>query len=79
MFGNVVASAFDSAAAAASTADEKELVLFRKRVDETPGRRTDWEDTATTLLARHGIGTDIHRPLMYMANEAYQYSWRARG
>jgi len=52
-----------------------ELAEFRKRLSDTPARRTDWEDIGLALRQAGQLSEPTFLALMKTANEAYQYSW----
>jgi len=54
---------------------EDELAAFDVAVSQTEGRRTEWEDTATRLVAEGKLSEPGRHTLMQVANDAYQYSW----
>jgi hypothetical protein len=75
VFRNVADSAYRNAIEACREDDRKQLAIVRDRLDQSEGRRTDWEDIAGPLRDEGKLSAAAYRSLMYMANEAYQYSW----
>jgi hypothetical protein len=76
IFRNLALNAYDNAIAACREKRvEEQFAAFRSQLDQSEHRRTDWEDIADSLRVAGKLSADVHRSLMYMANEAYQYSW----
>lgn len=52
-----------------------ELTEFKKRLDGSKRRRTEWEDIAKQMLHEGRLSRVTFVAIMKAANESYQYSW----